>query len=291
MEPATPLISNHTDHENNYHFLKSETNNTILQLEVLKSFSLEIGTKIKIDQFGLTEGSLRNMKDGITYFGYNGVNNDNNINNNNISDNKEKEENSLDYLLPIKRCDNPGRFFKIQYIKKLNEFILKHLQKGFGTFIKVNDSMYLRNKSIINLGDVYLAIFFCEKKEKEKENNVKDIYGFNCDLKIKVYNSNNKEYFFEKNNDKVIKIGRINYGNDIELNDNLISKINCTIRYNNIKGWMIKDGSDFILKSGEIMRKYSKNGTWILINDNIKITENMIFKSNFNIFKCNFIRE
>lgn len=256
--------------------------NNILQLEVIKSFSLSIGTKIKIDQFGLIEGSLRNRKDGITYFGYNGISN--NINNNEI-----EEENSLDYILPIKHCDNPGRFFKIQYIKKLNEYILKHLEKGFGTFIKVDDSMYLRNKSIINIGDVYLAIFFCENNNLDK----KDIYGFNYNLKIKVYNNNidSKEYIFEKENEKDIKIGRSNFGNDIELNDNLISKINCVIRYNNIKGWMIKDGSDTILKNGEIKRNFSKNGTWILINDYIKITDNMIFKSNFNIFKCNFIPE
>ena len=78
--------------------------------------------------------------------------------------------------------------------------------------------------------------------------------------------------------------------NDIELDDVLSSKINCVIRYNNIKGWMIKDGSETILKNGEIMRNYSKNGTWILASDNIKITDNMIFKSNFNIFKCNFIK-
>ena len=251
-----------------------------MQLEVIKSFSLSIGTKIKIDQFGLLEGSLRNRKDGITYFGYNGINSNNNIDN-------IEEENNLDYLLPIKHCDNPGRFFKIQYIKKLNEYILKHLEKGFGTFIKIEDSMYLRNKSIINIGDVYLAIFFSEKNSDKK-----DIYGFNCDLKIKVYNNNNnnKEYTFEKENEKDIKIGRSNFGNDIELNDNLISKINCVIRYNNIKGWMIKDGSDTILKNGEIKRNFSKNGTWILASDNIKITDKMIFKSNFNIFKCSLIQ-
>ena len=53
---------------------------------------------------------------------------------------------------------------------------------------------------------------------------------------------------------------------------------------------MIKDGSDTILKTGEIMRNFSKNGTWVLASDNIKITNNMIFKSNFNIFKCNLIQ-
>ena len=70
MEPATPLISDHTENDNNFKILKYEPSNFILQLEVLNSFSLSKGTKIKIDQFGLVEGSLRNMRDGITYFGY-----------------------------------------------------------------------------------------------------------------------------------------------------------------------------------------------------------------------------
>ena len=288
MEPATPLISDHTENDNNFKILKSEPSNFILQLGVLNSFSLSKGTKIKIDQFGLVEGSLRNMRDGITYFGYNGTkdtkNNEGEINKN------EKEDNSLDYLLPIKRCNNPGRFFKIQYLKKLNEYILKDLNKGIGTFIKIQDSMYLRNKSIINIGDVYLVIIFCDKGENINNINKNDIYGFNCDLKIKVYNNNEKEYYYEKEKEKDIKIGRVNYANDIELNDSLASKVNCVIRYNNIKGWIIKDGSDSILKNGEIMRNFSKNGTWISVNDNIQITDKMIFKSNFNIFKCDFLQ-
>ena len=140
---------------------------------------------------------------------------------------------------------------------------------------------------MINIGYVYITIIFYPNKENDKNN--EDLYGFNSDLKIKVYNNNIKEYFFERGKDKDIKIGRINYGNDIELEDKLSSKINCVIRYNSIKGWMIKDGSDIILKTGEIMRNFSKNGTWILASDNIKINDKMIFKSNFNIFKCSFI--
>ena len=107
------------------------------------------------------------MKDGITYFGY--LENDNN-NDNMVND--KKEENDLDFLLPIKKCDNLGRFFKIQYIKKFNEYILNDLKKGFGTFVKIQDSIYLRNKCLINIGSVYLAIIFCEKTSSDKLNRV-----------------------------------------------------------------------------------------------------------------------
>ena len=236
------------------------------------------------------------MKDGITYFG-----NLDNINSNlNITykeENNEKEEdNSIDFNIPVKHCDKYGRFFKIQYIPKLNEYIIKDLHKGFGTFIKIQESMFLRHKSLINIGDSYLVFLFTDN---ETDINNKDImYGQNCNLNIKLYEKSdnkdvniNKEFNYNTEFKNNIKIGRKNHGNDIELNDNLSSKINCVIRYENNKGWIIKDGYEIIKKNGEIERNFSKNGTWFLAKDNIKIIDKMIFKSNFNVFKCNFIKE
>ena len=205
---------------------------------------------------------------------------------NNINSYLLKQNN---YVCFLNQSGHAKQAMKI--LSKLQKIdILNYLNKGIGTFIKIQDSMYLRNKSIINIGDVYLVIIFCDKGENINNINKNDIYGFNCDLKIKVYNNNEKEYYYEKEKEKDIKIGRVNYANDIELNDSLASKVNCVIRYNNIKGWIIKDGSDSILKNGEIMRNFSKNGTWISVNDNIQITDKMIFKSNFNIFKCDFLQ-
>ena len=112
----------------------------ILELEVLNSSSLQIGTKIKIDHFGLIEGSLRNSKDNITYFGYL-ESSDNNTN----EKDKINDINSVDYLLPLKHCEKYGRFFKIQYIPKLNEYIIKDLGNGLGTFIKIQDSIFIRD--------------------------------------------------------------------------------------------------------------------------------------------------
>ncbi len=260
-----------------------------LELEVLSSSTLSVGTKIKIDQFGIIEGALRNIKDNISYFGYIENNSDNNTNN--IID---KNNNEVDYLLPLKHCEKMGRFFKIQYIPKINEYIIKDMGNGLGTFIKIQDFIYIRNSSMINIGDTYLIFNFIsnddkdtiEKKEREKKN----INGVGLKLKVKLFESKNnndiKEFIFENNAESVIHIGRKNHGNNIELNDHLSSKVNCLVQYNSENGWIIKDGNEVISKNGDIKRNYSTNGTWFLAVENIKIVDKMIFKSNFNIFRC-----
>ena len=236
------------------------------------------------------EGSLRNEKDNITYFGFL----ENSEKNNNEKD-KINDQNSIDYLLPLKHCEKYGRFFKIHYIIKYNEYIIKDLGNGLGTFIKIQDSINIRNNSMINIGDSYLIFNFIDSKEenKEKENGNVNVNGINKKLKIKIFDSKNnnetKEFIFDNNSKNKIHIGRKNHGNDIELNDHLSSKINCVIQYNDDNGWIIKDGNEVILKNGDIKRNSSTNGTWFLANENIKIVNNLIFKSNFSIFKCNFI--
>ena len=275
--------------------LENDINNNkpyILELEVLNSSSFPIGTRIKIDQFGLIEGSLRNAKDNITYFGFL----ENSENNTNEKD-KINDNNSIDYLLPLKHCEKYGRFFKIQYITKLNEYIIKDLGNGLGTFIKIQDSINIRKNSMINIGDSYLIFNFVdsneEKNEKENGNGNGNTNGINKKLKVKIFDSKNnndiKESIFDNNSINKIHIGRKNHGNDIELNDHLSSKINCVIQYIDDNGWIIKDGNEVILKNGDIKRNSSTNGTWFLANENIKIINNLIFKSNFSIFKCNFI--
>ena len=147
---------------------------------------------------------------------------------------------------------------------------------------------------MINIGDTYLIFNFIsnddkdtiEKKEREKRN----INGVGLKLKVKLFESKNnndiKEFIFENNAESVIHIGRKNHGNNIELNDHLSSKVNSLVQYNSENGWIIKDGNEVISKNGDIKRNYSTNGTWFLAVENIKIVDKMIFKSNFNIFRC-----
>lgn len=268
---------------------KPDNTSYILELEVVKSASIQIGTKIKIDQFGLIEGSLRQARDGITYFGYY----ENSENNTNEKD-KNNNENLVDYLLPLKHYDKIGRFFKIQYISKINEYIIKDLDNGLGTFIKIQDSIYIRDSSMVNIGDSYLIFYFIDSNEEKKEKEKRNINGVNKRLKIKVFDSNNykemKEFNFDNNPMNKIKIGRKNHGNDIELSDHLSSKVNCIIKYKEENGWILIDGNEVILKNGDIKKISSTNGTWVLAKENFKIVDKMIFKNNFTIFKCNLLK-
>ena len=304
IDPTYSYIIKHNKNDLQ-NFNQQEINPNILELEILNSSCLIKGTKIKINQFGLIEGSLRNKKDNITYFGYLDKS-EKNINDKDKEKEKEKEEknNSVDYLLPLKHCDKLGRFFKIQFIPKINDYIIKDLGNGLGTFIKIQDLIYITNSSMINIGDSYLILYFIKptehiiKNNNDKENNNKkdnmNLNGVNQKLKIKLFESKNsnlmKQYIFDNNKENIIRIGRKNHGNQIELDDHLSSKVNSMIIYNNEKGWIIKDGNEVILKNGDIKRNYSTNGTWFLAIENIKIVDKLIFKSNFNIFKCNLIK-
>ena len=150
---------------------------------------------------------------------------------------------------------------------------------------------------MINIGDSYLIFNFVdsneEKNEKENGNGNANANGINKKLKVKIFDSKNnndiKESIFDNNSINKIHVGRKNHGNDIELNDHLSSKINCVIQYIDENGWILKDGNEVILKNGDIKRSSSTNGTWFLANENIKIINNLIFKSNFSIFRCTFI--
>ena len=66
---------------------------------------------------------------------------------------------------------------------------------------------------------------------------------------------------------------------DIQIDDNYLSKINCTLYFEN-DIWKLQDGE----KNGN----KSTNGTWIYVSEDNIIFDKMIFKSNKYNFYCNF---
>ena len=263
---------------------------------------MNLGTKLKIDKYGLTECSLRNKKDHITYFGYNEIDKINNYD----------EDTIVDFILPQKYNNeyynndkNEGRFFQISYNLNTKSYYIRDLGFGLGTFIKIKDSLLLKDNFLISIGDSCLVINL-ENINEEKEliynqnnnfNNSTDskLQGIGKNLKIKLFEKNkgkkNKEYIFPPNTNKIIRIGRKKHNNDIELEDSLVSKINCNIQYDNDNGWFIKDGNEIRDFNGNIIRKESTNGTWFLAVEDFKIYNGMIFKGNFNLFYCNITKE
>ena len=274
----------------------------ILQLTVMSSTTITLGTKLKIDKNGLMEGSLRNKKDNITYFGYMDIDNINNYD----------ESIIVDYILPQKQYKNEddneekyiGRYFQISYNLILKNYYIRDLGYGLGTFIKIKDPLLLKDNFLISIGDSYLVINLENSDEKDlvlgNNNNFSNKFdsklkGSGKKLRIKLFEKNKdkkgNEYIFPTNNNKIIRIGRKKHNNDIELDDSLVSKINCNIQYNPNEGWYIKDGNEIINSNGIIKRKESTNGTWFLAIDDFEIYNGMIFKGNFNLFYCNIIQE
>ena len=240
----------------------------ILEITVIGSQSMSFGTKIKIDKMGLMEKSLRNIKSNITYFGFI---EDLNLNN-------EKNDN-LKFI---------GRFFRIYFNTKNLNYYLRDLGNCLGTYVKVKESIILKNEDMINVGDTFLIFHFENDKSKNNSNN--DIINIQITELNKNNESQNREFSFNSSK-KIIRIGRKKYNNDIELNDHLVSKVNCNIQYDEKNGWKIKDGNEIISENGESKITNSTNGTWILAIDDFLIYENMIFKSNLNLFRCNFIKQ
>ena len=258
----------------------------ILEITVIGSQSMSYGTKIKIDKMGLIGKSLRNIKSNITYFGFI----------EDLSLNNENNENSIDYLIPQKKFDDEetdnvkfiGRFFRIYFNTKNLNYYLRDLGNCLGTYVKVKESIILKNEDMINVGDTYLIFNFENDKSKNNTNN--DIINIQIAELNKNNESQNRKFSFNSSK-KIIRIGRKKYNNDIELNDHLVSKVNCNIQYDEKNGWKIKDGNEIITETGENKITNSTNGTWILAIDDFLIYDNMIFKSNLNLFRCNFIKQ
>lgn len=243
-----------------------------LMLEIMSFDTTEKFINIEIDPFGYVN-SKREKKDGITYFGYEvqkGVGNF-----------------EVDYVL--KNNDSyyyddafNGRHFMIKFNPDDLNYYIKDLGRGFGTFIKIQEWTELKNNLLLNIGENYI-VFSLGDDEEENEKEINDRNYNSLNIKIFSVYAEQKLYQFLPSNCP-ITIGRSS-DNSIFIEDDMLSRIHCTIDYNNEK-WYINDG---YAKNGirEEEIKKSTNNSWIYAYDEIPITDKMIFKANHNLFICN----
>ena len=243
-----------------------------LMLEIMSFDTTEKFINIEIDPFGYVN-SKREKKDGITYFGYEvqkGVGNF-----------------EVDYVL--KNNDSyyyddafNGRHFMIKFNPDDLNYYIKDLGRGFGTFIKIQEWTELKNNLLLNIGENYI-VFSLGDDEEENEKEINDRNYNSLNIKIFSVYAEQKLYQFLPSNCP-ITIGRSS-DNSIFIEDDMLSRIHCTIDYNNEK-WYINDG---YAKNGirEEEIKKSTNNSWIYAYDEIPITDKMIFKANHNLFIFN----
>ena len=238
---------------------------TNLDLEVINSWNLPKGLKLHINKDKL-ENSLRNAEDGKIFFGYD---KDLANNKNYLSDSVK-----LDYLLMPKDNEYNEKFIGIHFVIKYDEnnykYYIKDLGSGYGTFIKLVSPLRIINNLLINIGDTFIVFSLNEENE-------------NISLKLFTGDEQTETYEFTPDK-KIITIGRDKMS-DIYIEDKLLSRKQCYIYYKN-------DGNDkqknkWFIKDGDIKGKKSTNDTWMYSFKDTLIYDQMIFKTNHNLFKCN----
>lgn len=104
------------------------------------------------------ENSLRNKKDGITYFGCK--------KNSNTENDDEESEALNDVVIPSKDGEvnerHLGRHFQIEYSPEVNRYRIRDLGIGFGAFVKIDHPLILRDNNLLSMGSSFLIMNFSE---------------------------------------------------------------------------------------------------------------------------------
>ena len=269
--------SNEKDTENYINQIKKVYNKSPkLNIEILNSYIIPRGFIIQIDPLGMISNSLRNVRDGTVYFGFFSPEDENSKDENN-------NNNQIDFLIKPKDGNYESRFvgkhFQIKFNPNDLKYYIKDLGFGYGTFAKLMKETLIKDNYLINIGNSYIVCSYgIDDKEKDDDKNI---------LNIKIFDNTKRNPFFckPKENKKYL-IGR-DIKCDIIIDDSLLSRIHCTIYYDNEKEmWFIHDGTMKKNKEGEF--KYSTNGTWLFLIDDTLIENDMIFKANQNLYQCKY---
>jgi pSer/pThr/pTyr-binding forkhead associated (FHA) protein len=270
-----------------------QNKNDNLVLEIITSWNLPEGYKLTIKNTQGLENSIIKKKDknkekNITYFGF------------------QREEDLIknpfiDYLLYPKEdfYDNKfiGKHFQIRYDQENNLYYIKDLGFGFGTFIKLTKDIRLKNNFLINIGETYIVFSLSQnnlENENQTENNNETLKNNDFDsdeknntnnsINIKVFSGDERcdNYNFDYFSNPTILIGR-NAFCDIIIEDKMLSRVHCCVFFvdsekEEEKGWYLRDGN--------LNGKKSTNDTWFYSAEETLIENDMVFKTNHNLFKC-----
>ena len=166
-------------------------------------------------------------------------------------------------------------------------YYLKDLGHGFGTFIKIIKWTELKNNFLLSIGENYIVFTLGVEEDmliSEHMSNKED-EEFNNLINLKIFSGNirhGKLSFNPKQSPFII--GR-SPECDVIIDDSMLSRFHCTIKFMENK-WYIIDGILDIKKKNKF--KNSTNGSWKYAFEDTAITDGMIFKANHNLFICSF---
>jgi len=181
-----------------------------------------------------------------------------------------------------------GRHFQLYYNIDSFKYYIKDLGTGSGSFMKIKTETILRNNALINIGDSYVVVNFGNEEDMSSMNYKNNQNEQLPMINLKVF-SNQMKYDplnFQPSK-SAIRIGR-SPECEVVVNDSNLSRFHCFIEYNNVAGWIIKDG--YITKNKDMYEhKNSTNGTWMYLSEDYPIYEGMTFKSMQVIFVCHIV--
>jgi len=231
------------------------------------------------------ENSLRDKKDGFTYFGCSDAQGEVDF-----VIQKNYQDQDLDYN------KNKGKFFTIFFDVKDSRYYIKDLRSGFGTFMKISENFVLSNNSLINIGDSYIVITIGDEQNIATQNELVNVnltkmntLENNQLISLKIFSGQNayEPLIFDPNK-KIIITGRSS-DCDVCVNDTMLSRFHCSIIYNPDLGWVTKDGYPMHIDNLNDDFKKSTNGSWVYLSNNCPISEGMIFKTNHTLFECHLV--
>ena len=255
-----------------------------LEIEIINSLSENSNSTIEINSLGMAQGSKRKAKDGITYFGL--IDEDNSY----IDTNNNNQD--VDYIINTNEIVNEennnllGRHFRIRFDINTMKYYIKDLGRGFGTFKKIINKAKIKDSYLLNIGNSYIVCTFGVDEYYQEGMGIED---GDKTLNIKVFSEipQTEPHFFNPKQFKRVYIGR-DISCNIIVDDSLLSRVHCTIEYNDEEGWVIYDGK---INDDESKNKPSTNGTWLYLIEEIPIEEGLIFKNNKNAFECHIIHQ
>ncbi len=255
-----------------------------LEIEIINSLSENTNSTIEINSLGMAQGSKRKAKDGITYFGL--IDEDNSY----IDTNNNNQD--VDYIINTNEIINEennnllGRHFRIRFDINTMKYYIKDLGRGFGTFKKIINKAKIKDSYLLNIGNSYIVCTFGVDEYYQEGMGIED---GDKTLNIKVFSEipQTEPHFFNPKQFKRVYIGR-DISCNIIVDDSLLSRVHCTIEYNDEEGWVIYDGK---INDDESKNKPSTNGTWLYLIEEIPIEEGLIFKNNKNAFECHIIHQ
>ena len=240
----------------------------------LRRSLLEPGTAVSeaaitINSFGLEPPSRRNARDRTVFFGT-----------------QDEKVVVNDVLLPDDSGFGKKHFF-IKYLIESNEYVVKDMGDGTGTFIKIISPIILSSGLIISFGESHMVVGINEKnasvsariKNSELNFPVIDEKGGIKEgephLVVQFIDGPKaKEVFRFRVDDVPVTIGRSEKCK-IKFPGSSLSRTQCQIDYLDEK-WILRDGDG---------GKSSTNGTWLFAEDEQKIEDGMILKAGQSLFK------